>query len=102
MIVKTNMLYFLGIGMRAGKVISGEESCRKALKKDTNLLIVAKDASTNTIKVFNDKCNYYNVPLRIISTKEELGGAIGKEPRAVIAIKDEKFAAKVLEYIDNT
>jgi len=28
-----NIMNFLGLGMRAGKIISGEETCRKELKK---------------------------------------------------------------------
>lgn len=88
--------------MRAGKVISGEETCKKELKKNVYLVIVARDASSNTIKMFSDKCSYYDVPLRIMSTKEELGESIGKGFRAVIAIKDEKFAAALLGYIDHT
>lgn len=100
--MKTNIFNFIGLGMRAGNVISGEETCKKELKKKIYLVIVAKDASANTIKMFSDKCSHYNVPLRIMGTKEELGESIGKEFRAVIAIKDKKFAAALLGYIDNT
>lgn len=102
MVVKDNITNFLGLGMRAGKVISGEESCRKALKKDAYLIVVAEDASSNTIKMFTDKCKFYKIPLRIIGTKEELGASIGKRYRAVVAIKDKKFATTLLELIDNT
>ena len=37
-------------------------------------------------------CLYYEVPIYFFGTKEELGGAIGKEFRASLAILDEKFA----------
>lgn len=102
MAVKASVSNFLGIGMRAGTVISGEESCKKALKASVFLVIVAKDASPNTIKMFTDKCRFYNIPLRIIGTKEELGTSIGKRYRAVVAIKDKKFAMALLKLIDNT
>ncbi|WP_244272610.1 L7Ae/L30e/S12e/Gadd45 family ribosomal protein [Natronincola peptidivorans] len=64
-------------------------------------MLVAGDASDNTRKTFLDKSTYYNVPIRVIATKEELGQCIGKSTRAVIAIKDKKFATTLLGYLDN-
>lgn len=38
--------------------------------------------------------------MKIMGTKEELGHSIGKSFRAVIGIKDKKFAATLLGYLD--
>lgn len=73
---------------------------QKGIKKKLYLVIVAGDASNNTKKLFYDKCNSYSIPIRIIGTKEELGHCIGKSSRAVIAVKDRKFATTLLEHID--
>ena len=46
----------LGLAMRAGKLVSGEDATMLDLKKGKlNLIIVAGDASNNTKKLFNDK-----------------------------------------------
>ena len=46
----------LGIAMRAGKLVSGEDGTMIDLKKGKlNLVIVAEDASNNTKKLFKDK-----------------------------------------------
>ena len=55
----------LGIAMRAGKLVSGEDGTMIDLKKGKlNLVIVAEDASNNTKKllekilIINDNINY--------------------------------------------
>ncbi|ABR48826.1 ribosomal protein L7Ae/L30e/S12e/Gadd45 [Alkaliphilus metalliredigens QYMF] len=91
----------LGLGMKSGSLISGEENCKKELKKGkVYLILLAKDSSDNTTKLFNDKCTYYQVPIRTVGTKEILGNCIGKSSRAVVGIKDKKFASRLMEYID--
>lgn len=91
----------LGFCMKSGNIVSGEDTCKAELKRNKiYLIIVAVDASENTKKLFVDKTSYRNVPIRFIGSKEELGKSIGKNSRAVVAIKDENFALKLLQYID--
>ncbi len=91
----------LGLANKAGKLISGEDTCkREVLANRVDLVIMAEDASNNTIKLFTDKAGYRNIPIRFFGTKDELGQWIGKMPRAVIAVKDKGFSTKLLEYID--
>lgn len=90
--------------MRAGKIVSGEQGVEIAIKiKKAHLVIVASDASANTLKKFKNSCEYYNVPIIIISDKITLGNAVGKDNRAVMAIIDSGFAKKISELssIDN-
>ncbi len=90
----------IGICQKAGKLASGEQACEIAIKNnEAYLMILAQDASKNTNKRFNDKCEYRKVPLVIFGTKESLGNAIGKATRASIAVTDEKLAKKVAELI---
>lgn len=90
----------LGLCMRAGKVVSGDDSTLLDLKKGkVHLILIANDASDNTKKLFNDKCSYRNVSLINFSTKLQLGLSIGKAPRAVIGIKDINFSNKIKEYL---
>lgn len=52
----------LGIAMRAGKLVSGEDGTMIDLKKGKlNLVIVAEDASNNTKKLFKDKSSFRHV-----------------------------------------
>ena len=94
---------FLGLAQRAGKLVSGDDSTMLEIKKNrVKLVIVADDASNNTKKLFKDKTSFRNINCVTYSTKLQLGLAIGKAPRAVVGIKDARFANKVLELIENT
>lgn len=91
----------LGIAMRAGKLVSGEDATLLDLKKGKlNLVIVAEDASNNTKKLFKDKSSFRNVKYIHFSTKEGLGLSIGKDSRAVIGIKDIGFTNKIVQLMD--
>ena len=91
----------LGIAMRAGKLVSGEDGTMIDLKKEKlNLVIVAEDASNNTKKLFKDKSSFRHVNCIELSTKSDLGISIGKDSRAVIGIKDIGFANKIIQLID--
>lgn len=91
----------LSLCQRAGKIASGELTCEKALQNGSAfLVIVAQDASLNTKEKFKNKAFYYQTDIFELSTREELGAAIGKDFRAVLAICDENFAMKIKECID--
>lgn len=91
----------LGLAMRAGKLVSGEDATMLDLKKaKLNLIIVASDASNNTKKLFNDKASYRKVNCVEFSTKSDLGISIGKDSRAVIGIKDIGFTKKIMQLMD--
>lgn len=95
------ILNFLGLAMRAGKVKTGESVIVDGIKKKhLKLIIVASDASDNTLKLMKDKCKSYNVPLKVFGTRNELGIALGKEDRVNIGITDQGFAKKLLSMID--
>ena len=64
-------------------------------------VIVAGDASDNTKKMFTNMCRFYKVPLHIFGTKEDLGGAMGKEFRASLALIDPGFAKAIQEKLVN-
>ena len=101
MINKTYL--FLGLAKKAGKLISGEEACEKALKSEkVYLIIVSSDASMNTQKKFTDKCKYRNVEMRLFGEKEIIGRYVGKEIRSVIAILEDGFANRLIEMIDSS
>ena len=90
------VLSMLGIAAKSGNVVSGEFSTEKAVKTGAAwLVIVSEEASENTKKHFTDMTDFYEVPLYFYGDKESLGGAIGKEFRASLAIVDENLAKAV-------
>jgi ribosomal protein L7Ae-like RNA K-turn-binding protein len=99
----TERIYsFLGLAMKAGRVVSGEETCERTLKTGkVSLVIVSDDASDNTKKRFRDMCSYRNVDIRFFGVKEMLGKFTGKAVRSVVAITERGFAAHLMEMIDN-
>ena len=59
------------------------------------MVIVSEEASDNTNKMFANMTDFYEVPMYVFGTKEELGRCIGKEFRASLAITDENLANAV-------
>jgi ribosomal protein L7Ae-like RNA K-turn-binding protein len=93
---------FLGLATKAGKIISGEGSCEKAIKNArVYLVIVTQDSSDNTKKKFKNMCSYRNIEIRFFGEKDKLGRYIGKKVRSVIAVADNGFAEHIKELIDN-
>ena len=97
----SKLLNLLGLAQRAGKLQSGDFIVEKALKaKTVKLLLLAGDAGPNNEKKYKQLAESHGVELRIVSTKEDLGHAIGKEIRVVIAVNDEGFSQSLMKVID--
>ncbi|AEO99240.1 YlxQ family RNA-binding protein [Weizmannia coagulans] len=93
----------LGLAFKAGKIVSGEEPVLKEIRAgQAKLVLLSKDASSNTSKKLLDKCRFYHVPVRWIETREMLGKAIGKEARVAVAVSDRGFAEKLAELLDES
>lgn len=92
----------LGMAMRAGKLITGDEIVLKAVRsKQVHLFIIAGDASENTKKKFRDKCNTYGIQLAEAFDREQLGKAIGKPERVVIAVTDAQFGKMIASHLSH-
>ncbi|MFC0214381.1 YlxQ family RNA-binding protein [Paenibacillus chartarius] len=84
---------YLGLAMRAGKLVTGDETVLKAVRSgNAKLVIMATDASGNMQKKYRDKCGSYQVPLLEFGSRAELGSSIGKDERVLLAVTDEGFA----------
>ncbi|EGL81943.1 ribosomal protein L7Ae/L30e/S12e/Gadd45 [Caldalkalibacillus thermarum TA2.A1] len=89
----------LGLAMRAGKVISGEEQVLRTIRKQqVCLVLMAADASANTKKKIQDKVAFYKIPLLIVGDRYQLGRAIGKQKRVLVAVTDQGFASELRRY----
>lgn len=93
------VLNLLGLAMRAGMLITGEEQVlAEVRKKQAKIVFVAENASSNTKKKFTDKCQYYDISCAIQFSKEELSHAIGKQ-RTICAVMDDGFARRFRELL---
>ena len=82
-------LSLIGLATKAGKTVSGEFSTEKSIKTGKGYLaIVAGDSSDE-------------VPLYILSDKETLGHAMGKEFRASLAVQDWNFAEAIRKVLQD-
>lgn len=94
---QNKILSLLGLAARGHNLVSGEFQTLDAIKSGKAMLvIVAEDASANTVKLFNDKCSFYEIPVFQYGSKEELGRAIGKEMRSSLALCDAGMADAVI------
>ncbi|UII57451.1 YlxQ family RNA-binding protein [Cytobacillus spongiae] len=100
--MKSNQwMSLLGLANRARKIISGEELTVKEIRNgNAKLVLLSQDASANTMKKITDKCKSYEVPYKLVEDRYQLGQAIGKEARVVVAILDNGFAKKMVTLLD--
>lgn len=94
-------LNLLGIACKAGFLVAGEDSVILSLqKKKVKIVFIGSDASTKTIKRFENKCSFYKVPCIKKYTSEELGKAIGKS-RKVIGVTDINIANAIIKILED-
>lgn len=87
---------FLGLCMRAGRIISGQEACVELIRQDAAALaLLDGGAAENTRKRLTDACHSHGTPLYELSAGA-LGHAIGKPGRMVIALERGAMADKLL------
>ncbi|TCP30293.1 LSU ribosomal protein L7AE [Scopulibacillus darangshiensis] len=94
---------FLGLAQRAGKVVSGEETVMRVVRqKKAIIVILSEDASERTKKTITNKCAYYQIPLRTVPNREELGHAIGQPSRVLAAVTDTGLGNKLIALFDQS
>ena len=100
--MKQNKIFsLLGIAMKGRNLVSGEFQTLEAIKRGSAMLvIIAEDASDNTRKLFTDKCSFYHVPSFTFVTKEEVGGAIGKDLRSSIGVCNAGLAEAIIRLLE--
>ena len=89
---KTKILNLIGLATRARRTSFGTDGVITSIQKgDAKIVFVASDASEETIKKAQDKCNYYKVLCVKEFSTEELNSAIGKGNIKVVSINDKGF-----------
>lgn len=87
------IFHLLGLSQRAGKAVSGDFAVRENIARGkVKMLIIAINTSERIKQDFVRMGQSKNIPTVLAFTKEELGSALGKSPRAAVAILDANFA----------
>ena len=91
----------LGLCMKAGRLLSGSEQIKTAVKDGKGiLLILAEDSSERTKEEYIRLAKLSGITWRIFGEKEKLGHAVGKGIPAAILISDSGFGMSLLQRID--
>ncbi len=99
---ENRLLRMLGLAMRAKKLAFGEGAVRDSIRTGVSqMVIVSKDASSNTKKKFSDNCIYYSVPYFEYSDRYILGSTTGKGFAVVISVNDKGFAKELIDILNN-
>ena len=97
--IENQVINFLGLCMRAGRIISGQEACVDlARQEQAALVLMDAGASDNTRKRISDACHSHNVPLYEMA-EGALGHAIGKNGRMMVALMPDGMAHKLLSLL---
>ena len=97
---ENRVIGFLGLCMRAGRIVSGQEACVDLIRrKEAAVVILDGGASENTFKRIADACHSHDIPGWVLS-EGALGNAIGKRGRMVIALKDDGMARNLLSMLE--
>ena len=96
------ILGLLGLAHRAGFVASGAMQTEKALLSGRcKLLLVAADTALETQKRLNILIQQTGTPMLMILSKLQLGAAVGKSPKAALAINDIGFASSLRRLVSS-
>jgi ribosomal protein L7Ae-like RNA K-turn-binding protein len=95
--MENKLLHLLGIARRAGRLASGSEAVREAIRRHRAVLVLlASDLSPRTVSGITRSAEQAGVKIQCMRvTMEQMGLAIGKNA-GVIAVNDRGFANKLL------
>lgn len=95
----------LGLCMKAGRLLSGNEQVAEGLKKMKSpkqaLLLITEDSSLRTKDEYQRAAERAHIACRIFGEKERLGQALGKGVRTAALIVDRGFSEAIMKKIDN-
>ena len=101
--MKDKVLSLLGLAARGRNLVSGGFSTEKAVKEGrAALVIVSREASDNTKKMFTNMCAFYKTPIYFYADKENLGKAIGKEMRSSVAVTNQGLAENIIRHLEES
>ncbi|NLB23665.1 MAG: 50S ribosomal protein L7ae [Clostridium sp.] len=96
-LINDKFLSLLGLCQKARKMVSGSMQCESTIRSGkAYLVIISEEASEATKDEFTHLCTSRDVPFIIFGGKDQLGGAIGKYSRTLLAVTDSAFKEMLL------
>lgn len=94
-------LSLIGLAQKAGQLLSGYNLVKRQFKekKLPALIIISEDISRNSRSFFLRRCKYLDIPVIQAYSRDELGHAIGKGARAVVAIMNAGLANQIIKIL---
>jgi ribosomal protein L7Ae-like RNA K-turn-binding protein len=94
------LLDILGLAARAGAIITGIDSVRRAAREDKVFrVILADDAAPGQQGKLTPLLDARKVPFHSIFTRFELGAALGRDSVSAVGITDRRFAKRTGELV---
>ena len=91
--MKTGVMGYLGLGIKAGSVVVGVDAVRRSLQaKEIRCIVVAKDASQRAREKVVRLATALGVPQVEGPDASELGAGLGKPPVMVAGVRDAALA----------
>jgi len=98
--VPSSVYQLFGLAYRAGRLIAGEEAVRAALRSGkAHLVFVSGDASEHTRARFVGS-RTAGVAVLVGGNRHDLGSALGKGERVVVALTDPGFVRRILREVE--
>lgn len=92
----------LGLANRAGQISAGAMQTEKAVMTGKcKLLLIAEDVAPETLKRLTIMTEETETPTLKMFTKLQLGTAVGKSPKAALAINDTGFASSLRRMVSS-
>lgn len=92
---------YMGFASKAGKLLSGTNTCTYSLQKGkVKLLIIARDVSANMIDKMESAAKYTRTDYRIYGEADKLAHCTGRYGHGVFAVTDNNFAKVIAAEID--
>ena len=99
--MREKILSYLGFARKAGKLLSGQETCLQSMKKGKlRLLLLTEDLSENTRKKLISGAEQCGVSYRVYGHSDDIARAVGMRGNAVFGITDENFSNVIIKEID--
>ena len=98
---KKKVMSLLGFATKSGNLVTGYNTCLKLIPaRKLKLLIIGEDVGENTTEKMKQKCETYNIPVRVFGACEELSHATGKIDKGLFGISDDGFSKSIIKEID--
>lgn len=92
----------IGFAKKAGKITIGRKATLNGIKKGkVCLALLARDAGSSIYREVLEHAKKSGIELLIVSSKEELGNAIGRKICSVLGLTDWRMAQGVMPFEQN-